>query len=242
MLRTIAWYTNFALSLILYTPKMYKVKKDLKKGNIKDEYEYIDNITSKWAFSQLKLSGARVKIFGEENIPKDIPVVFISNHQGNFDIALFMSLIKKPKGYIAKAEMEKVPLLRTWMRYMHCVFMDRSNLRKSAQSIIEGVKILKNGQSLVIFPEGTRSKGDKLGEFKAGSFKLATKAKVPIIPITINGSYKILEAHKGKIVPSDVEIYIHPMIETKNLTREEQELLPEKVRSIIASKLPNQGI
>lgn len=239
MLRTIAWYTNFALSLILYTPKMYKVKRALKHGKISNKNEYIDNIISKWAYSQLRLSGARVKLYGEENIPKDIPVVFVSNHQGNFDIALFMSLIKKPKGYIAKSEIKKVPLLRTWMEYMDCVFMDRSNIRKSAEAIIEGIKILRNGQSLVIFPEGTRSQGDNLGDFKAGSFKLATKSKAPIIPVTINGSYKLLEANKGKIVPSDVEVYIHPMIETKDLTREEQETLPTKVKDIIGSKLPH---
>ncbi|MCM1992847.1 lysophospholipid acyltransferase family protein [Oceanirhabdus seepicola] len=237
MLRTIAWYSNFAGSLLLMIPQMYKVKRLQRKPEEQESIKYIHDVTSKWARRNVKISGAKVNIFGEENIPKDIPVVFISNHQGNFDIALFMSYIEKPKGYIAKAEMKKVPLIRTWMEFMNCVFMDRSNLRKSAQAIIEGVKILKGGHSLVIFPEGTRSKGGPLGEFKAGSFKLATKAKVPIIPITIDGSYKLLEQNKNKIKPAEVNLYIHPMIETKELSKEEQNELPEKVKNIICSKL-----
>ena len=90
---------------------------------------------------------------------------------------------------------------------------------------------------MVIFPEGTRSKGDEMGEFKAGSFKLATKAKVPIIPVTIKGSYKLMEANGNKIKPDMVEIFIHPEIPTADLSKEELSNLPEKVKSIIGSKL-----
>ena len=237
MLRTIAWYSNFAGSLVFKIPQMYKVKRLQRKPDRQESIKYIHDVTSKWARRNVKISGAKVNVFGEENIPKDIPVVFIGNHQGNFDIALFMSYINKPKGYIAKIEMKKVPVISTWMEYMNCVFMDRSNLRKSAQAIIEGVKILKGGHSLVIFPEGTRSKGGAVGEFKAGSFKLATKAKVPIIPITIDGSYKLMEQNKSKIKPAEVNLYIHPMIETKELSKEEQNELPERVKNIICSKL-----
>ena len=120
---------------------------------------------------------------------------------------------------------------------MNCVFMDRSNIRKSAEAIVEGVNIIKSGYSLVIFPEGTRSKSNLIGEFKAGSFKLATKSKAPIVPVSIKDSYKLMEANGNKIKPADVEIHIHPAIETKNLTKEEMEALPEKVKSIIGSKL-----
>jgi 1-acyl-sn-glycerol-3-phosphate acyltransferase len=237
MLRTIIWYTTFATSLIGKIPQMYTVKSLEKKGLIVERDEYIDKVSSKWALNRVKLSGAKVKVFGQENIPSDKPVVFISNHQGNFDIALFMSHINKPKGYIAKIEMNKLPVIRNWMKYMNCVFMDRSNIRKSAEAIVEGVNIIKKGYSLVIFPEGTRSKGDKIGEFKAGSFKLATKSKAPIIPVTIKGSYKLMEANGSKIKPAEVEIYIHPPIDTAGVSKDELESLPEKVKTIIQSKL-----
>lgn len=239
MLRTIIWFGHFAISLLTKIGPMYKVNSLEKQGRIEEKETYIHKVTSKWAMSQLKYSGATVSVYGKENIPNNIPVVFISNHQGNFDIPLLMSYINKPKGFIAKIETLKIPLVRTWMRYIHCVFMDRSNLRKSASAIIEGVKIIKEGHSLVIFPEGTRSKGGPLGEFKSGSFKLATKSNAPIVPITIKGSYKLMEANNNRIKAANVELFIHPPIETKNLSKEEQEKLPDMVKEIIASKLPN---
>lgn len=237
MFRTIIWFGHFALSLVTKVFPTIKVNSLEKQGKIEEKDAYIHRVTTKWANSQLKYSGATVKVYGEENVPKDVPVVFIANHQGNFDIPLLMSYIDKPKGFIAKIETLKIPIVRTWMKNLHCVFMDRSNLRKSAAAIIEGVKIIKEGHSLVIFPEGTRSKGGPLGEFKSGSFKLATKSKAPIVPITINGTYKLMEANGNKIKPAEVELYIHPAIETTNLSKEEQEALPAIVKEIIASKL-----
>lgn len=237
MLRTIAWYLNFTISLIFKVPQMYKVISLKKAGKLDEVEAYIHKTATNWAMSQVKMSGAKVKVFGEENIPRDIPVLFVSNHQSNFDIALFMSYINKPKGYISKIEMKKLPIINTWMGYMHCVFMERGNLRKAAKAISEGIRILKGGYSLVLFPEGTRSKGANMNEFKAGGFKLATKSKVPIIPVTIKGSYKLMEANNSKIKPAEVEMYIHPMIETSELTREEETTLSERVKAVIESKL-----
>jgi len=133
--------------------------------------------------------------------------------------------------------MKKIPVVRTWMGLMHCVFMERGNLRKAAEAISEGIKILKSGYSMVLFPEGTRSKGNHMNEFKAGGFKLATKPEVPIVPVTIKGSYKLMELNNSKIKPAEIEIYIHPMIPTENLTREEEGNLPDRVKAIIQSKL-----
>lgn len=161
----------------------------------------------------------------------------MSNHQSNFDIPLLMVYVDKFKGFVAKTELKKVPILRDWMEEINCVFMDRNDLRQSVKTIIEGIKLIKAGNSLVIFPEGTRSKGGPMGEFKAGSFKLATKPKVPIVPITINGSAKLMEQNGNKIKAATVEIYIHPMIETADLTKEEMDKLPDKVKVVIGSKL-----
>ena len=237
MIRTIAWYTNFALSLVIKIPQAYKVKSLLNSNKISEADAYVHKVSSSWAMSQVKMSGAKVKISGEENIPADIPVLFVSNHQSNFDIALFMSYINKPKGYISKIEMKKIPVVRTWMELMHCVFMERGTPRKAAEAISEGIKILKSGYSMVLFPEGTRSKSNQMNEFKAGAFKLATKSKVPIIPVTIKGSYKLMEANNSKIKPAEVEIQIHPMITVDNLTREEEVKLPDMVKAVIQSKL-----
>lgn len=237
MLRTIVWYIHFAFSLVGTVPKLYKVKSLEKQGKEDEKFEYVHKYVAKWAKSQVKMSGIKVTVFGEENIPKDIPVVFMSNHQSNFDIALFLVYIEKYKGFVAKTELKKIPILRTWMEHINCVFMDRNDLRQSVKTIIEGIQIIKEGHSLVIFPEGTRSKGNQMGEFKAGSFKLATKPKVPIIPVTIKDSYKVMEQNGNKIKPADIEIYIHPMVETANLSKQEIDALPDQVKAIIASKL-----
>lgn len=241
MLRSIAWYVVFFMGLLRSIPSMIKTKRFDEKDMAEEKERLTFKATSAWANSLLKVAGVRVNVHGLENLPKDQNVLFIGNHQGNFDIPIYISKIPVPKGFVSKIEVKKIPGVSTWMEYMNCVFMDRSNLRKAGEAIIQGVKVLKNGHSLVIFPEGTRSKGDKMGEFKAGSFKLATKSKVPIVPVTMSGSYKIMESNKRKwiIKPANVDLYIHPAIETTNLTKEEQDILPKKVYEIVKSKLPN---
>lgn len=235
MLRSIIWYVKFVVTLIGKTPALINSKRILKKyGQLAcDKYMY--EVTTKWAMARIKDSGAQITVYDQHRVPKDEPVLFVSNHQSDFDIAIFMAMIEKNTGFVAKIEMEKVPLLRSWMRGIHCVFMDRDNLKQSLQTIIEGINNLKAGYSMVVFPEGTRSKSRKMGLFKAGSFKLATKSKVPIVPVTIDGSYKIMEGNNYKITPAIVKVFVHEPIYVKGMPKEEEADLPEQVREIIKS-------
>jgi len=237
-MRTIYWYLNFVVTLVLKTPELLTMKKKSESMKTLDFYSLINKTAQKWAMLQIKASGGTFHVLGNENIPKDEPVLFVSNHQGNFDIAIFLSLIDKDKAYIAKIEILKIPLLRTWMKYLGCIFMDRSDMKKSAQAILEGINTLKSGYSLVIFPEGTRSKSDKTNEFKSGSLKLATKSKATIVPVTISGSYKLMEANNNRIKPAEVFITIHKPIKTSELTQEQLIELPKKVEEVICSALP----
>ena len=125
---------------------------------------------------------------------------------------------------------------------MHCVFMDRANIRKSAEAIVEGINILKGGYSMVIFPEGTRSKGGPCHEFKAGSFKLATKSKALLIPVTIDGTYNLREANeKKRIKGASVDLIIHKPIDITTLSKEEIADLPKKIEKIITNPInPNR--
>ena len=116
--------------------------------------------------------------------------------------------------------------------------MDRSDIKQSLKIILEGIEVLKKGHSLVVFPEGTRSQCDEMHQFKHGSFKLATKSKVPIVPVTLDGTYKLRELYGGKITPARVDVYVHDPIPTEGLTKDEINELPEKVMQIIATKLP----
>mgnify|MGYP005762354807 CR=1 FL=1 len=239
MFRTIKWYFKFVFMLFITYPRLKKAERLLKNNKLEEFYNYSFYQTSNWAMNRIKDSGATINVFGKENIPKDTNVVFISNHQGDFDIAIFMALIPKKKGFVAKIELKKIPILRTWMKYLGCVFMDRNDLKQSLKTINEAINFIKKGHSMVIFPEGTRSKGDKMGEFKAGSFKLATKTNTPIIPVTIDGSYKLKEQNNGRIKPDIVNVYIHKPVYLDNMSNEDKENLHIIVKNIIKDKLPN---
>ena len=237
MLRSIIWYLAFPITLLLFLPKMFTIGHLNGKMDDEEFNKLVEEYTSQWVSTLVKISGAKVDVQGLENIPEDGAVLFVSNHQSNFDTALFLAFIHKPKGYIAKSELLKIPLLRTWMKHLNCVFIDRKDMKNSLKGILKGIEILKSGHSMVVFPEGTRSKSDNLGEFKSGSFKLATKPQVPIIPVTISGSYKLMEENNNKIKPAPVKMVIHQPIIVKDLAQEELVALPNRVKEIIKSAL-----
>lgn len=237
VLHSLIWYFTAILSLLLCTPFLILAKIKLRTLNPEEYNRYIHRIVSSWAYFNVKTSGAKFKIDGLENIPKDKAVVFVSNHQGDFDIAAFLAFLPVPHGYVAKIEITQIPLVRGWMKSMRCVFIDRKSLRQTAGAMSQGIKTLAEGHSLVLFPEGTRSKSDTMGEFKVASFKLATKAKVPIVPVSINGTYQIMEANKGLIKPANVYVKIHPAIPTDNISIEDATMLPGQVSDIIKKGL-----
>jgi len=245
MLRTITWYIYFWIYLIAIQPTLLKVNRLARMGKTAEHDQLTAQTAKKWARSLVKAAGVTVAITGEENIPSEGPVLFVSNHQGNFDIPILLGYVDKPKAFIAKVELLKFPLVRTWMVHMKCVFMDRSDIRQSLKVINQAADYLKEGYSMVIFPEGSRSQGDTLGEFKPGSLKLALKAGVPIVPIAIRGSYKILEQNGFRIKPAHVDIAILDPIPTAGLTKEQAAELPERVRKIIEQSLelpPNSAL
>lgn len=237
MIRTIVWFIYFGISSFFTLPSLIKAKKYEKDNNITERDIVVDRTAKKWAKNLVKLTGSKITVIGEENITKSGPVLFVSNHQGNFDIPILLGYINKPKAFIAKIEMLKMPIIRTWMVLMQCVFMDRGNPRKSIQGIKEGINILKAGYSIVVFPEGTRSKDGSLGEFKAGSLRLATKSGVPIVPITIKGTNKIMEKGSLIIKPSEVEIVISPAINPEDILDKDTNELTELVKDVINKKL-----
>lgn len=241
MFRSFKWYIlGYVGTLVAFIPKEKEAQKLLAEGKIDEMNNIVCLGTRTISQKLIKLSDSTVNVHGLENIPKG-PVLFVSNHQSNMDIAIICGFIDKPKGFIAKKELKKLPLINKWITLAGSIYLDRENPRKSMEGILEGIKTLKNGHSLVVFPEGTRSRGDKMGEFKSGSFKLATKSKVPIVPLTIDGTYRVMEANKILIKPSNINFYVHKPIYTDKLSKEEIAKLPETVEHIIRSKLPNKG-
>ncbi|WP_026669693.1 lysophospholipid acyltransferase family protein [Butyrivibrio sp. AE3006] len=141
------------------------------------------------------LSGVKLTVIGEENVPKDIPVLYVGNHRSYFDIVLSYARVPRITGYIAKKEIKKVPILSTWMVFMDCLFLDRDDIRQGLQVILTAIDNVKNGISMTIYPEGTRNASDEMLPFHKGSFKIAQKTGCPIVPMTINNSNAIFEDH-----------------------------------------------
>ena len=242
MIRSIVWYIKFVATMIFFLPvKMPYYNRLKKKKGQKAFDEAVYGVTTKWASKRIKDSGSTVTIYHKERIPKDRNVLFVSNHQSNFDIALFMAEIPKDMGFVAKAEMERIPFLSTWMKGIHCVFLNRKDIRQSAKAISQGIQYLKEGYSLAVFPEGTRSKNGEVGEFKAGSFKLATKSGVPIVPVTIDGTLHIMDKSSLLIRPAQASMYIHEPIYMEDLDKKEIGTLAQRVRSIIVEGLHKKG-
>lgn len=188
----------------------------------------------------LRVTGAKITIIGEENVPKDIPVLYIGNHRSYFDILLTYTRCPIRTGYVAKKEMEKAPLLSIWMKYLHCLFLDRNDIRQGLKTILTAAEKVKSGISICIFPEGTRNKNeDELDmlPFHEGSFKIATKAKCPIIPIAISNSAEIWEAHAPAMKPCHVIVEYGRPICPDELEKEEKKHLGAYTQNVIKEML-----
>lgn len=188
-----------------------------------------------WAFRCcLFLAGVQVRVLGEENVPKDTAVLYVGNHRSYFDILLTYVRVPRPTGYVAKREMLKWPLLVSWMKNLHCLFLDRENLKEGLKTILTGVEKIKSGISICIFPEGTRNKiNDTFLPFHDGSFKIAEKSGCPIIPISLNNTAAIFEDHLPYIKKAHVVIEYGKPIYMKELTKEEKKRIGASVQKVI---------
>ena len=179
--------------------------------------------------------GGKETVIGLENIPRDRAVLFVGNHRSLLDVVLAGKLIPFPVGFIAKIELQKIPLLNLQMRDINCLFIDRKDDRQALKVVLKAIERVKAGQSMFVFPEGARSKEEGvLLPFHAGSFKIATKAKAPIVPVTIVNMGDVLEDHFPRLKRVPVVIEFGQPIETASMDRNEQKELPERVRNIIA--------
>ncbi len=188
----------------------------------------------------LKVTGADITIIGHENVPKNQAVLYIGNHRSFFDILLTYVHCPDLTGYVAKKEMEPIPLLSIWMRYLHCLFLDRKDIKEGMKTILTAIEKVKNGISICIFPEGTRNKGNdelELLPFHEGSFKIATKSGCPIIPMAISNSAEIFENHFPKIKPCKVVVEYGKPIYPEQLSKEDKKRLGAYTQGIILEML-----
>lgn len=223
--------------LILFIPVLF-VEFLIGKFNPKAR-DYSSLRIVQWAFKViLKITGVKVTVIGEENVP-DEPVLFIGNHRSFFDILLTYSRCKRLTGYVAKKEMEKIPLLSTWMKRLYCLFLDRENIKEGLKTILQAIEQVKNGISICIFPEGTRNKGDELSmlPFKGGSLKIAEKSGCPIIPISMNNTAEIFENHFPRIKKTHVILEYGKPIYPAELDKDTRKRLDKYCQDIIQNTI-----
>lgn len=233
-MRTILWMIYFWAYLLAVYPKGRRIKHLRHIGEYEQAARLLTATVQKWAGRLLRAAGVTIRIRGEENLPEG-PVLFASNHQGYFDIpTLITCLGHEQRPIVAKKEIGRIPLLRDWMKAFDCIFMDRNDPRQSLRCLQEAQGLMEKGESVIIFPEGTRSKGEALGEFKAGAFKPAVKGGFPVVPVSIDGSYKAMEQHRMWIHPAEIYFTILRPIQTEGMTREQAAKIGETVGEQIA--------
>jgi len=239
MVRTFLWFAYFWSFQLVSIPFLFAYFVLGLLGGKRRQTQLLERITRTWARQMIAAAGGKVEVSGLENLPRAQGVLFVANHQGAFDIPILMGFVPVLKGFVSKKENFRLPIVSTWMKLLGCIVIDRGDLRQSVGAIARGVRDLQAGRSLVIFPEGTRSKSGKLQRFKDGSFKLATRSGATIVPVTIDGSYRLLEGNRGRIRPGTVRLHIHAPVILADLAAAEKKDPADLVHAIIASRLPD---
>jgi 1-acyl-sn-glycerol-3-phosphate acyltransferase len=185
-----------------------------------------------------------VKVTGKEKLDRKQSYIFIPNHQGAYDIFLIFSCIGQPIKWVMKQSLRKIPFVGLACEAAGYIFVDTSSPQAAAKTIQIAEKRIQDGSSIVIFPEGSRTRTGKMGAFKKGAFQMALDLKLPVVPITINGSYDVMRINTYLIHPGKLEMIIHDPIDTDDIHAENiRELavnireLSDRSRTIIASAL-----
>ncbi len=235
-MKSLLWELLFCLSflilLVIYI--IYIVLKLILPRRV--SRSILQGIAKFWAKIVILSTGSKVTVTGKENLPSSGNICFVSNHQGLFDIPLILGFSGIHTGFVAKRELFKIPVLSQWMKEIPCTFIDRRNPRKAIQTFQKSAELIKKGNPMVIFPEGTRSRSDKIGDFHLGSLKLPVMAEATIVPLAIKGSWQIYEKNK-KIRSATVYLKILPPIEPKDDIYKNKHKLADYLHSRISQAL-----
>lgn len=190
-------------------------------------------IARAWARSILFVSGIKVTVNGISNLGSGRAFIYMVNHQSNFDIPVLLGCLPVQFRWLAKAELFKIPLFGRGMRGCGYISIDRYDREAAIESLNTAARIIKNGTSVLIFPEGTRSMDGKIKSFKKGGFVLTVDAGVPIIPVLIHGTWSIMPKKRLLITPRPVTLEILPPVDTSVYSRETKDDLMETIRKVM---------
>lgn len=176
-------------------------------------------------------------MINKANLDPDKSYVFVPNHQGMFDVFLIYGFLNKNIKWVQKKELRKIPFVGKASEMAGHVFVDQSNLRNMKDTIKKVEEQITEGVSMVIFPEGARTKTGKMGRFKRGAFIIAKEMNLSVVPITLNGPFDVMKIHTYLINPGKLELVIHEPISMKNVSEDDQPAMIERVKSIIQDDL-----
>jgi 1-acyl-sn-glycerol-3-phosphate acyltransferase len=194
-----------------------------------------------WSRTALRVCGVRVRVTGTEHLVPGRSYIYVSNHASMFDIPVVAAGIPDDIRIVYKRELEKVPLFGWGLRWSNYIGIDRGRSAEARRSLDEAVEKIRGGASVLLFGEGTRTEDGKLQPFKRGAFHLAVRSGVPVVPLTINGSYTIVPKHSLRIRPGTVDLVLSPPMPTAALEGKDAERqLMAKVRAAIAAQYRDQ--
>ena len=201
----------------------------------------VHKIASLWARMLLWLTSTRVNVIGRENVLMNRPQIFMANHQSDFDILIVLAHIPGQFRWIAKKELFKIPVFGKAMRNAGYIEIDRQNHEKALKSLDEAAEKIREGKSVVTFPEGTRSLDGKIRPFKQGMFHLAIRSGVPIVPISIIGASEIMPKRTLKVRPGRIAMVIDRPVDVSGYTLETRGELIERIRDIIVGNVESRA-
>ena len=221
------WILITFLSLILGAVAIVTGWVD-KSGNLSHR------VSSLWCRLLCKLNGVKVDIKGLENILTDRPQIFVSNHKGYFDIFALSGYLPVQIRWIAKSSLFKIPFLGWAMIAAGYIPVERDNRKKAYEAFNKALEKIKEGCSIIIFPEGTRSEDGEIGPFKKGSNLIASRTKSPMVPVTIIGSGDIIKKGSARINPGSIRVIISPPVEPSTDKKRNEEVL-QSIRETIVN-------
>ncbi len=228
-MKSLLFYIRLFFATLSINKNHRKAKSLVEQGKTEEKDKLVMETTKWWAKKTLDLTGSSIEIYGKENIPKDGAFLITPNHDSMFDISAILLAFDQSLSFVTKQENKRIPFVSKWLPLLDCIAIDRSSPKSSVKSLMNAVKLIKSGKSVVIFPEGTRSSDGSLGEFKAGSFKIAQKASTKVLPVAIMGTREIMRKGSLKISSSNVIVSILPAINTDDLNTNDLASLTKKV-------------
>ncbi len=234
-LHTMKWFVKFFTSLVERNKRLKEVRQMKQTMPWREYRPTVDKEIKDWLRPLIDMAGVDFVVQGQEKIPVNEPVIFTPNHAGAFDIPAIVLTAPNSPIFMAKKELGQIPLLKAWMDAVDCVFVDRSNKQSAHSSLQQAIDAVVDGRSLVIFPEGTRSKTGELGEFRGGAMKIAMETGAKVVPVLIEGTRARLE-ETGNVTSGTVYVtYLDP-IETKGLSKEEFYEMPAQIRALLLNE------